>query len=336
MSSPPQTPTVLHGPFQPSPCEPAYTTSTYKPPSLYPNKKQRTGVSPEHPPPLSTSSTLSSPDMGVHSFEQSHSRGASGCHPGFYAHDDAESLRRLSVQYPQTAGPPAKYGIQPPLETARFHSFEAGNQSTNGKLPPPSTMDTSRRGPRVSHDLTTVDNTLDRRPSMDYLSSQRSSRHDAQSMQDRPSLDRTSSVYRPDYTSKSSFDVHLEAERYRAREFKIGSHRPGIIGGYESSQPQYLVPTHYEYQHGKARKRSNLPKQSTEIMKTWFDKVSPSRRVAVTQADKIRTSQIHIPAKSKRLSFQKYVRVRDPRLRPRLTKCVGDRNQYDSGQQLVH
>ncbi|KAK4544666.1 hypothetical protein LTR36_003915 [Oleoguttula mirabilis] len=31
------------------------------------------------------------------------------------------------------------------------------------------------------------------------------------------------------------------------------------------------MPSHYEYQHGKARKRSNLPKQSTEIMKTWFD-----------------------------------------------------------------
>lgn len=34
----------------------------------------------------------------------------------------------------------------------------------------------------------------------------------------------------------------------------------------------FFVPSHYEYQNGKSRKRSNLPKQSTEIMKRWFGK----------------------------------------------------------------
>lgn len=46
--------------------------------------------------------------------------------------------------------------------------------------------------------------------------------------------------------------------------------------------PSYFVPNHYEYQQGKSRKRSNLPKQSTEIMKNWFDQViqrQPARRV---------------------------------------------------------
>ncbi|KAI7222682.1 hypothetical protein KC333_g956 [Hortaea werneckii] len=38
-----------------------------------------------------------------------------------------------------------------------------------------------------------------------------------------------------------------------------------------SSWSQYFMQAHYEYSHGKTRKRSNLPKQSTEIMKTWFD-----------------------------------------------------------------
>nr|OQO27482.1 hypothetical protein B0A51_06197 [Rachicladosporium sp. CCFEE 5018] len=33
----------------------------------------------------------------------------------------------------------------------------------------------------------------------------------------------------------------------------------------------FFMPSHYEYQQGKTRKRSNLPKQSTEIMKYWFD-----------------------------------------------------------------
>ncbi|TKA41806.1 hypothetical protein B0A54_08232 [Friedmanniomyces endolithicus] len=41
---------------------------------------------------------------------------------------------------------------------------------------------------------------------------------------------------------------------------------------YGSTPPSYFMPSQYEYQQGKARKRSNLPKQSTEIMKTWFDR----------------------------------------------------------------
>ncbi|KAK6442793.1 homeodomain superfamily [Oleoguttula sp. CCFEE 5521] len=33
----------------------------------------------------------------------------------------------------------------------------------------------------------------------------------------------------------------------------------------------FFMSSHYEYQQGKTRKRSNLPKQSTESMKHWFD-----------------------------------------------------------------
>ena len=43
---------------------------------------------------------------------------------------------------------------------------------------------------------------------------------------------------------------------------------------YDDVPPPFFFPNHYDYQNGKARKRSNLPKQSTEIMKTWFDQVS--------------------------------------------------------------
>ena len=44
-------------------------------------------------------------------------------------------------------------------------------------------------------------------------------------------------------------------------------------GPYATNETNFFVPGLYEYQHIKARKRSNLPKQSTEIMKTWFDQV---------------------------------------------------------------
>lgn len=54
--------------------------------------------------------------------------------------------------------------------------------------------------------------------------------------------------------------------------------QPRSMNGYGQNSypgpvPAFFMPSHYEYQHGKARKRSNLPKQSTEIMKTWFDQV---------------------------------------------------------------
>lgn len=51
------------------------------------------------------------------------------------------------------------------------------------------------------------------------------------------------------------------------------------IAGYQEAQPTFFMPSHYDYQQGKTRKRSNLPKQSTEIMKTWFDQVRRDRRV---------------------------------------------------------
>jgi hypothetical protein len=42
---------------------------------------------------------------------------------------------------------------------------------------------------------------------------------------------------------------------------------------FEAHQPPFFMPSQYDYQSGKARKRSNLPKESTEIMKTWFEHV---------------------------------------------------------------
>lgn len=70
-----------------------------------------------------------------------------------------------------------------------------------------------------------------------------------------------------------------EVSRYgRADELTREMNRYGQP--YQGNVPAFFMPSHYEYQHGKARKRSNLPKQSTEIMKTWFDQVySPAQPV---------------------------------------------------------
>ncbi|GAB7351519.1 hypothetical protein MBLNU459_g2160t2 [Dothideomycetes sp. NU459] len=55
-----------------------------------------------------------------------------------------------------------------------------------------------------------------------------------------------------------------------ASEYRASAHDEHSGASYPYAQ-SYFVPSHYEYQNGKSRKRSNLPKQSTEIMKKWFD-----------------------------------------------------------------
>nr|POF07108.1 hypothetical protein CFP56_31732 [Quercus suber] len=42
---------------------------------------------------------------------------------------------------------------------------------------------------------------------------------------------------------------------------------------YEPSHASLFMPASFEHHQAKARKRSNLPKKSTDIMKTWFDQV---------------------------------------------------------------
>lgn len=57
-----------------------------------------------------------------------------------------------------------------------------------------------------------------------------------------------------------------EPGRALASPFHASSYTPG--------HAPFFMSNHFEHQSGKARKRSNLPKQSTEIMKAWFDQVS--------------------------------------------------------------
>lgn len=78
--------------------------------------------------------------------------------------------------------------------------------------------------------------------------------------------------------------------------------------GFQDAQAAFFMPSHYDYQQGKTRKRSNLPKQSTEIMKTWFDQVRTADldRFSTQKLTCPRTSPIHILAKSKKPSSPTY------------------------------
>lgn len=72
--------------------------------------------------------------------------------------------------------------------------------------------------------------------------------------------------------------MHRDGSRHRA---EVGDELPPPpplghypAGAYQFQSPPFIMPNHFDFQQGKARKRSNLPKQSTEIMKRWFDQVS--------------------------------------------------------------
>lgn len=72
---------------------------------------------------------------------------------------------------------------------------------------------------------------------------------------------------------------------------------------YTGAQPALFIPGHGDYHLSKSRKRSNLPKESTDIMKQWFDQVNffslPTRGFIMLTS--FRTFLIHIQARSRRL-----------------------------------
>lgn len=70
------------------------------------------------------------------------------------------------------------------------------------------------------------------------------------------------------FVERQSTTQYGQQETYQPPQSSQLGHPP-----YHGAQPSFFMPSHYDYQQGKARKRSNLPKQSTEIMKTWFDQV---------------------------------------------------------------
>lgn len=88
---------------------------------------------------------------------------------------------------------------------------------------------------------------------------------------------------RPSYHHPTTphYSLSLRDDYAVSKEQQFSHHRQSVDmmpgynrGGYPDSQPSaFFMSSHYECQQEKTRKRSNLPKQSTEIMKTWFDQV---------------------------------------------------------------
>lgn len=82
----------------------------------------------------------------------------------------------------------------------------------------------------------------------------------------------------PHYTLPLRDDARDQQHAHYVDRNGVRQPEPYMRAGYQDAQPTFFMPSHYDYQQGKTRKRSNLPKQSTEIMKTWFDQVGWKQR----------------------------------------------------------
>ena len=275
ISSPPQTPGSPVQSLQPSPREPVYpTTTTYKPPSLYPNKKPRSDLyepssaytthppfaSP--PPPAAAAATVRPLQPTFDRLHRPHS------------YSTASSPRHLTYRVRDardTTPPSAVYSINTAAaeSSARYRTPDATPVDTH----PPATAAVCRP-PQL-------DSTRLR-----YGGASGAPTTDAHRVHDADLRERAAAL--PASTTACASTAHT--------------------AGYTNTPPTYFLSTHYNsYPHGKARKRSNLPKHSTEIMKTWFDQVGPlfPRSLVLSGAPRLtrisaRTSPTHTRAKSKR------------------------------------
>lgn len=272
--------------MQPSPREPLYTASTYKPPSLYPNKKARMEPLIHSAPPYPGFGNLSGPLSSTTSLEPRTYNSSSRSNlqfPPLSAPIESINARRASTA---TLSPP--WATQhPPSHTSSQSSFEAAasHYQTPEQTPTSSMLEPSF--PKVSSFAGPVQDPFARemrdsfaqpgdRPTSRRSSSTGYGLYPVRPYNREPA--RPMSYQRDSRYAAAVRDTYAES-RENARYGRIDErgHVGFGQGPYSSSGPAFFMPSHYEYQHGKARKRSNLPKQSTEIMKTWFDQVRTTR-----------------------------------------------------------
>ncbi|KAK5170290.1 homeodomain superfamily [Saxophila tyrrhenica] len=244
--SPPHTPRIKNTSAQPLPCEPSLTTSTYKPPSLYPNKKLRTDFVFEPVAPITNPYTFSMHGPPSASWEQSPVDGY-GNH--FYR-DGREGRRRSSHQITRIG--PSQH----------------------------STSSSTRPSPHPDRMPTGMPSSVPFSPRAPHAGSYSRPYHGEERHERRRS-------FRMD-PEAGQMSLPSAPKRYERASVPRGD-REDIYGWSEMPDMHpdphsgYFVPNHYDFKQGKTRKRSNLPKQSTEVMKNWFDKREEVTGISMTQ-----------------------------------------------------
>lgn len=287
ISSPPETPRTQDASLQPSPCEPTVLAYTFKPPALYPNKKARreTGLQTSN---AGIATTLSPPAgrpfERKHAREVSHSTHAS---PRFHA---AQSYRRRSLQPSfSQSGPPSPSSFPHftfPHSGPNVPGFYAGGTERDRPTREAMSFDRVPWSP-VSRPSYARPNALwvpVGQNSTAAASAQRPSDSPFQASricQPRPPYRPRMDDARPSSTEMHCLSTPRDEYHHLLDRPPLEHHRRNSIpvdsgmcrDPYHGGQPAFFMPAQYDYQQGKTRKRSNLPKQSTEIMKTWFDQV---------------------------------------------------------------
>lgn len=277
MNSPPETPRTEGASLQPSPREPSISTAMYKPLAFYPNKKAR--VEDQGPVPSRQSHTVAhtSPSSAYLALERHHHSQSSA----FDRSDDDTHHNRRHSMHPSYGS--AHYRSE---RHDSHRPYSRGQSSwSKGYASEPSWDAINRHGSsreRVpispsSEFAFGPDGSL---PTRSFAGSERGPRPSSSHHLARQgcSMRPASSSTRDGYTSRelqrspAGYDVYerrsYENERgYARRDSCDAECRDGC------SQSSIFMPAHYDYTQSKTRKRSNLPKQSTEIMKTWFDNV---------------------------------------------------------------
>lgn len=272
----------MHGAsLQPSPREPAYDQATYKPPALYPNKKSRIEAIIDRQPDdrsLSDQASRTLPSIR-HASDVPRSYGSPG---------------ELSAPLGDRTLP--VYPSRRPDDVLGNHAFtdsprgpyqrEAKDRKYNDKVDSPIRNDAWGHSAAAYSSSTYAQ----RRPESNDL--RRPNEYPSAEYSNGPSsLSRRSSIDQqhghlyplpsPGYGASPQVQPHAQSEderrydaerEYRERQIQAPAQQTGYrTPPYGYAQPSYFVSAHYEYANGKPRKRSNLPKESTEIMRKWFE-----------------------------------------------------------------
>ena len=340
ISSPPR-PTSMQGiSTQPSPREPKLAATTFKPPlppSLYPNKKQRTDwfppvgriPSPSNVAlsrPLSTPSQQRTTAMSIEP-RRSYPRADAQYHPSMSnqrvhldpgQHYSPHPQHEMPVQLPSPS-----YHYRSPVESPRpseardYHFSEhaptSASSEFNYRFGHPNAAQAHRNtylSPATAHSAQWPD---EHRPIPDQPASSGYGHYHHHSM---GSADVERVPPMPDARRSASDGLREDMEYEDSPEYEPAEqaqYQPQTQAHYSFGRQQDKSPifitgvpdSAWDNQVMKGRKRNNLPKDSIEVMKTWFDEVSISirRDLGVTTDVKSSTYRIRIQVKSRKLFF---------------------------------
>ncbi|OQN97072.1 hypothetical protein B0A48_16876 [Cryoendolithus antarcticus] len=264
LSSPPTTPRLYDAAFPLAAREPSYVATTFKPPAFYPNKKPRTTLSPRHSPSFAPEGMSISSDRSATARVDYSARFS---RPSMTM--DTEYFKSPDV-WPE--------GVQPSAR-ARLDEWTTRYEARQGEV-----LYHDRPGSPRSRRQSTISDL--RRTSVDVRSPGQV--HGRERVDDRSFHNGHEAGYLPQNRLRATpYFPGQDRERYTAECTQNLPTRSVLPGREHDShmgltgraadivapdrRAAFFMPSHYEYQQGKTRKRSNLPKQSTEIMKYWFD-----------------------------------------------------------------